>query len=73
MTAHLTSRSVIHVVFVRTSYKDTAVITQLYYQVYITYQLHVSAIAAVGIFRLDTILSEKLYRYDMTGQLLVLV
>jgi len=30
------------------------------------HQLHVSAIAAVAIFRLDTILSEKLYRYDIT-------
>jgi len=29
-------------------------------------QLHVSAIAAVAIFRLDTIfLSDKLYRYDI--------
>jgi len=27
----------------------------LYYQVYITYQLHVSAIAAVAIIRFDTI------------------
>jgi len=36
---------------------DIAVITQLYYEVYIVYQhqLHVSAIAAVAIFRLDTI------------------
>ena len=35
---------------------------------YITYQhqLHVSAIAPVAIFRLDAILSEKLYRYDIT-------
>ena len=34
-----------------------AVTTQLYYQVYITYQyqLHVSANAAVAIFRLDTV------------------
>ena len=34
-----------------------AVITQLYYQVHITYQhqLHVSANAAVAIIRLDTI------------------
>ena len=32
-----------------------AVITQLYYQLYITYQLHVSAHAAVAIVRLDTI------------------
>jgi hypothetical protein len=34
---------------------DIAVITQLYYQVYITYQLHVSANAAVAIIGLDTI------------------
>ena len=35
----------------------TAVINQVYYQVYITYehQLHVSAISSVVIFRLDTI------------------
>ena len=35
---------------------------------YITYrhQLHVSANASVAIIRLDTILSEKLYRYDIT-------
>jgi len=35
--------------------------------VYIIYQhqLHISANAAVAIFRLDTILSEKLYRYDI--------
>ena len=32
-----------------------AVITQLYYQDYITYQLHVSVNAAVVIIRLDTI------------------
>jgi hypothetical protein len=32
-----------------------AVLTQLYYQVYATYQLHVSANAAVAIIRLDTI------------------
>jgi hypothetical protein len=32
-----------------------AVTTQLYYQVYISYQLHVSASAAVAIIRLDTI------------------
>ena len=32
-----------------------AAITQLYYQVYITYQLHVSANAAVAIIKLDTI------------------
>jgi len=31
------------------------VTTQLYYQVYITYQLHVSANAAVAIIGLDTI------------------
>ena len=43
-----------------------AVVTQLYYQVYITYHLHVSANAAVAIFSLDIILSEKLYRYDIT-------
>ena len=39
-------------------------ITQLYCQVYITYQhqLHVSAIAAVSIFRLDTIfIREAIY------------
>jgi hypothetical protein len=38
-------------------YKDTAVVTQLYYQVCITYQhqLHVSAIAAVVIFRLYSV------------------
>jgi len=29
--------------------------TQLYYQVYVTYQLHVSSNAAVAIIRLDTI------------------
>ena len=46
--------------------KDIAVVTQLYYQVYITYQLHDSANAAVAIIRMDTILSEKLYRYDIT-------
>jgi len=33
---------------------DITVITQLYYQVYITYQLHVSANAAVAIVRLNT-------------------
>jgi len=39
------------------SNKDIAVIIQLYYQMYITYQhqLHVSANAAVAIIRLDTI------------------
>ena len=31
------------------------VTTQLYYQVYVTYQLHVSANAAVTIIRLDKI------------------
>jgi len=38
---------------------DIAVITRLYYQVYIIYQLHVSAIAAVAIFRLDTIFNRE--------------
>ena len=32
-----------------------AVITQLYYQVYINYQLHVSTNDAVAIVRLDTV------------------
>jgi len=38
-------------------YKDIAAITQIYYQVCITYQhqLHVSATAPVAIFRLDTL------------------
>ena len=31
------------------------VITHLYYQLYLIYQLHVSAIATVAIVRLDTI------------------
>ena len=35
--------------------KASAVITQLCYQVCITYELHVSAIAAVAIIRVDTI------------------
>jgi len=33
--------------------------TQLYYQVYVTYQLHVSANAAVAIIRLDTIYQRR--------------
>ena len=41
-------------------YKGIAVITQLYYQVYVTYQLHVSANAAVAIIRLDTIYQRSL-------------
>jgi len=36
-------------------YKDIAVITQLYYQVYITYQLHVLANAPLAIIMLDTV------------------
>jgi len=39
--------------------KDLAVITQVYYQVYITYQLRVSAIAAVAIIRLETIYQRR--------------
>jgi len=47
------------------------VITQQYYQVYVTYQLHVSAVAAVAIIRLDTIYRRSYI--DMIEQLLVLV
>jgi len=39
--------------------KGIAVITKLYYQVYIIYQLHVSAIAAVTIMRLDTVYQRR--------------
>ena len=44
---------------------DITVITQLYYQVYITYQLHVSTIAAVAIIRLDKIYQRS--HIDMTS------
>jgi len=42
---------------------DIAVITHLYYRVYITHQhqLHVSATVAVAIFRLDTIFYQRSY------------
>ena len=42
---------------------DIAVVTQLYYQVYITYQhqLHVSATGDVVIFMLDTIFYQRSY------------
>ena len=41
-----------------------AVITQLYYQVYLTYQLHVSGNAAAVIIRLDTV-----YRRSYIGMI----
>jgi len=39
---------------------DIAVITQLYVQLYIMYQLHVSAISDLAIIRLDTIIRETI-------------
>ena len=39
---------------------DIAVITQLYLLLYITYQLHVSAISYSAIIRLDTIIRETI-------------
>jgi len=39
---------------------DMAVITQLYLQLYVTYQLHVSAISDLAIVRLDTIIRETI-------------
>jgi len=41
-------------------YIDIAGITQLYLQLYITYQLHVSAISDLAIIRLDTIIRETI-------------
>ena len=39
---------------------DITVITQLYLQLYITYQLHVSAISVLAIIRFDTIIRETI-------------
>ena len=44
-------------------------VTQLYYQVYITYQLHVSANAAVAIIRLDTIYQRNYINVAVVTQL----
>jgi len=39
---------------------NIAVLTQLYLRLYITYQLHVSAISDLAIIRLDTIIRETI-------------
>jgi len=44
---------------------DMTVITQLYCQLYITCQLHVSAILFLAIIRLDTIIGENYTVYNM--------
>jgi len=43
---------------------NIAVITQLYLQLYITYQLHVSVISDLAIIRLDTIIRSKETLYN---------